>query len=284
MRLRPKKTPARQTQTCSGDTPVTATCMSNAKNVLVFEANLVTNYLKQSKQLIRHAGQTENKQGKKDEFVYAAEHMLAAIGGNLSAPFCGKNAADPNARKIQKRKLNLHLENYDKLMNCSNAIQENCTVPADAYNATKLVKIKECNSSLEEFRTFTKTCMTNAMKTDATGQCNCWAEAKTKMDAIKDLKCSINNEKKKVTEEKRKCIDTFIKCKKMEDESINLIHTCMDDHSMHIINQTAESLHSGAMKDTGKALAGAEEKAKAVVSGEIDLGKQLDTDPYNDNK
>ena len=280
----PKKTLARQTLTCSGDSPVSSTCMSNAKSVLVFEATLVTNYLKQSKQLIRHAGQTENKMGKKGEFVHAAEHMLMAIGGNLSAPLCGKKAVDPDARKIQKRKLDLHLENYDKLMNCSAAIKENCTVPTEAYNETMLLDVKKCNSSMEEYRTFTKTCMTEAMKNDATGQCDCWAEAKTKMDAIRVLKCSINKEKKKVTADKKMCVETFIKCKKMEDESINLIYTCMNDHSMHIINQTAASLNSGAMKDTGKALAGAEETAKAVMAGEVDLGKQLDTDPYNDHK
>jgi len=279
-----KKFPTRQTQTCSVDSPVSKTCMENAKDVLVFEANLVTNYLKQSKQLLRHAGQADNKMGKKGQFEHAAEHMLMAIGGNLSKPLCGKNSSDSETRNKQNRKLDLHLENYDKLMNCSNAIKENCTVPPEAYNDTMLVKVKECNSSLEEYRKFTKTCLTDAMKKNATGQCNCWAEAKAKMDAIKVLKCSINKEKKKVTEEKKNCVSTFIKCKKMEDESINLIYTCMSDHSMHIINQTAASLHSGAMKDTGKALAGADETAKAVVSGEVDLGKQLDTDPYNDHK
>eukprot|EP00091_Calanus_sinicus_P012408 TRINITY_DN2799_c0_g1_i2.p1 TRINITY_DN2799_c0_g1~~TRINITY_DN2799_c0_g1_i2.p1 ORF type:complete len:128 (-),score=31.11 TRINITY_DN2799_c0_g1_i2:85-468(-) len=90
--------------------------------------------------------------------------------------------------------------------------------------------------------------------------------------------------KKKVTSDKRACVAAFGKCKKMEDESVKLIHTCMDDHSMKLINQTAASLHSGAMKDTGKALGEAEDTAKAVIAGEVNIGKQLDEDPYNDNK
>jgi len=271
-------------QTCSGTTPVTSTCMENAKNVLVYEETQVTNYLKQSKQLIRHGAQADSKRGKKGEFVEAAEHMMMAIGGNMSAPLCGNNASDSTTRQRQQRALDLHLENYEKLMNCSSAIQEACTVPEKAYNETALVKIKACNSSMEEYRTFTKTCQTTEMKNDATKQCACWAEAKTKMNAIKAQKCSINNEKKQVTAEKRKCVKTFGKCKKMEDQSVELIHVCMADHSMRLINQTAESLHLAAMTDTGKELATADETAKDVLSGNADMSKQFDNDPYNDHE
>merc|ERR1711892_1524809 len=78
-----KKKTTNPRQTCSGTTPVSSTCIENAMNVLVFERIQVTNYLKQSKQLIRHGTQADNKRGKKGEFVHAAEHMLMAIGGNL---------------------------------------------------------------------------------------------------------------------------------------------------------------------------------------------------------
>jgi len=281
-KLKGKKSISRQT--CSGTTPVTSTCMDDAKNVLVYEETQVTNYLKQSKQLIRHGAQADSKRGKKGEFVDAAEHMMMAIGGNMSAPLCGNNASDSTTRQRQQRALDLHLENYEKLMNCSAAIQEACTVPEKAYNETALVKIKACNSSMEEYRTFTKTCQTTEMKNDATKQCECWAEAKTKMNAIKAQKCSINNEKKQVTAEKRKCVKIFGKCKKMEDQSVELIHVCMADHSMRLINQTAESLHLAAMTDTGKELAAADETAKDVLSGNADMSKQFDNDPYNDHE
>ena len=100
--------------------------------------------------------------------------------------------------------------------------------------------------------------MVEGMKVNATLQCACWAEAKTKMDAIKALKC----------ETKKACVKVFHDCKKMEDESVNLIHKYMDDHSMHLINQTAEILHAGALKDAGVALDGADEGAKQVIDGE----------------
>merc|ERR1719481_2270115 len=64
-----KKTLSRQSTTCSGTTPVTSTCLDNAKNVLVYEETQVTNYLKQSKQLIRHGAQADSK-GERKENLY----------------------------------------------------------------------------------------------------------------------------------------------------------------------------------------------------------------------
>ena len=86
------------------------------------------NFIKQSKTLLRHKNQTNNKQGKKGEFEEAAVHMLIAVGGNISNPICGSNSTDSVVRKREQRDLQLHLENYDKLKNCSAAIDEACTV------------------------------------------------------------------------------------------------------------------------------------------------------------
>ena len=41
---------------------------------------------------------------------------------------------------------------------------------------------------------------------------------------------------------KKKCIETFQACKKMEDKSVESVYYCMEDHSMSFINQTSESL------------------------------------------
>ena len=84
--------------------------MENAKKVLVYEGTQVTNYLKQSKQLIRHGAQADSKRGKKGEFVNATKHMIIAIGGNISAPLCGNNATDlTTQQRQQKRQYNLLL-------------------------------------------------------------------------------------------------------------------------------------------------------------------------------
>jgi len=41
--------------------------------------------------------------------------------------------------------------------------------------------------------------------------------------------------------------------KKTEDAAIELIHTCMHDHSNELINQTAQGLHDAA-KEAGREL------------------------------
>merc|ERR1719320_1286409 len=271
-------------QSCSGTTPVSSTCLENAALVLLYEKNQVTNYLKQSKQLIRHKNMTDNKLIKKGEFKRSANHMLMAIGGNLSNPICGENSTDSTARKRQQRALDLHLDYYSKLNNCSDVIHEACDVPNDLHNETSLEKIKECNTTKEEFRILTKTCQTEEMKNNASMQCDCWAGAKEKMKELQSLKCETNKAKKEVTANKRKCNKVFSNCKKMEDFSVFLIYTCMNDHSLHLINQTAESLHNGAMQDASKELDGADQVAKQVLDGgDHDMGKHFDHDPYNDH-
>ena len=112
------------------------------------------------------------------------------------------------------------MDYYNQLNNCSAAIHEACDVPDHLHNDTSLEKIKECNTTKEDFRKFTKTCQTKAMKTNATAQCACWAEAKTKMNAIKALKCEIDEKKKEVSANKKRCTKVFSNCKKMEDFSL----------------------------------------------------------------
>ena len=146
--------------------------------------------------------------------------MLMAIGGNLSKPICGENTTDPEVRRRQQRDLDLHMDYYNQLNNCSAAIHEACDVPENLHNDTSLEKIKQCNTTKEDFRKFTKTCQTEAMKTNASTQCTCWAEAKTKMNAIKALNCEIDEKKKEVSANKKRCTTFFSNCKKMEDFSL----------------------------------------------------------------
>ena len=258
----------KQRQSCNGNTPVPRSCMENAASVLIFEKNQVTNYLKQSKQLIGHKNITDNKLAKKGEFEDSANHMRIAIGGNLSNPICGANSTDPNIRKIIQRSLNLPLTSYYQLTNCSAAINEACDVPDALYNKTSLEKIKECNTTMENFKNFTKTCQTDLMKENATVQCDCWTVAKQKMKELQALECETNKVKKEVTANKRKCNKVFSECKKLEDSSVSLIYNCMNDHSLPLINQTAQSMHDGVIKDASKTLNGTKKVSKQVVDGQ----------------
>ena len=113
---------------CNATNPVSRHCMENAMYVLLFEANQVKNYFKQSMQFLRHTNFTFQKLAKKGRFEEAAEHMLAAMGGNISNPICGENLTTTEEREIQQRDLDLQMKNYTQLANCSVAIIEACTV------------------------------------------------------------------------------------------------------------------------------------------------------------
>merc|ERR1719309_1930027 len=161
-RKKVKKSDRKSRQTCSGDTPVTSTCTLHAQEVLVYEANQVTNYLKQSKQLLRHANQTGSKKEKKGNLEEAAKHILIAVGGNTTNPSCG----DANATRLfgNERALDITLGNYDTLMNCSSSVEEACTPPPKSYNADIEKTIESCTAKMDKFRTKTKSCMTEEMK------------------------------------------------------------------------------------------------------------------------
>merc|ERR1712142_1358132 len=102
-------------------------------------------------------------------------------------------------------------------------------------------------------------------------QCNCWAEAKKKVNILKAEKCETNQAKKAVKANKVKCREVFKICKKIEDESVKLIYNCMHRQ----INQTAKGLHGEIAKAVTKTLAQLEETAKKVLDGEPDEIKQL---------
>jgi len=266
-RKKVKKSDRKSRQTCSGDTPVTSTCTLHAQEVLVYEANQVTNYLKQSKQLLRHANQTGSKKEKKGNFEEAAKHILIAVGGNTTNPSCGDANATATRLFGNERALDITLGNYDTLMNCSSSVEEACTPPPKSYNADIEKTIESCTAKMDKFRTKTKSCMTEEMKKDATKQCKCWSEANTQREDIKKDKCTINDKKKAVTKQKKVCTDAFKVCKKAEDASVKLIETCMGDHSMPLLNMTGASLNSGAMDDTKQELDKAEDTAKEIVEG-----------------
>ena len=109
-------------------------------------------------------------------------------------------------------------------------------------------------------------------------QCTCWGKAMLLKDKIQDLNCKINNEKNQTTINKNACVAVFRSCKNIEDASVAMIDSCMDDHSMGVLNMTAQSLNAGAMNDTAKALEDAADQAKELLDGGGDIGKQLDPD------
>ena len=218
---------------------------------LAYEGNQVSNYIKQAKRLDNHQSISSNKLTKKGEFFSAAKHMLWAIGGNISDPKCGQTTNDTKRMERQSRDLKSTIGNYAKLLNCSNTIHEACdlNLKNGSYNHDDHTEnMTLCRKYKTDFINVSKECQSAKDMKNATLQCDCWARAAKDVLLIKKLKCETKDKQKIVTKHKNDCIKAFGVCKKMEDEAIELIHTCMHDHSNELINQTAASLHAAAEK------------------------------------
>merc|ERR1712142_135917 len=239
----------KQSSVSCPSTAVNTNCLENAMMSLAYEKNQVTNYIKQAKRLDNHQNISSNKLTKKNEFESAAKHMLWAIGGNLSDPKCGEETNDTKRAARQQRGLKDSIANYQKLYNCSNSIKEACdiTLKNDTYDKDDHAEeIEKCRLLKSDFINVSKECVSAKDQANATLQCECWAKAAKDMGDIKKLKCETKKKQKLVTEHKNQCIKAFGKCKKMEDEAIELIHICMHDHSNDFINQTAAGLNQAA--------------------------------------
>jgi len=235
---------------------VSELCIQDAMLSLAYEKNQVTNYIKQAKRLDNHENISANKLTKKDEFSSAAKHMLWAIGGNLSNPLCGETTTDTKRQERLNRDLKSSIANYYKLLNCSNSINEACDLKQknESYSHDDHTEnMTLCRTYKADFIKVSKECVSNKDQANATLQCECWHKAAKDVAIIKKLKCATKAQQKIVTQHKNDCIKAFGKCKKMEDDAIELIHTCMHDHSNNFINQTAQGLHDAAEK-AGRAM------------------------------
>jgi len=249
---------SKRNTTCSNET-VAETCLENAMLALNYEKNQVTNYLKQAARLKGHKNIKEKKLFKQGEFMAAADHLIFAVGGNMSNPKCG----DPNdnsteALATKAREFEYILSNYTQLQNCSNAITEACTLSNETFNDSHQDELDVCNQTKWKFILDSRKChKLQAKSTNATEICECWNQAAEDVETIKAKNCETKKKQVAITKQKNFCKKVFKNCKDMEDHSIHLTWHCMHDHSMHLLNQTSKTIHEGIIKDA-KALTGEE--------------------------
>jgi len=261
-------------QTCAGSV-VGEICLLNAQTVLLFEANQVGNYDKQSIRMRNQVRQTGNKLAKRGDFAEAAKHLSMAVGGDMASPECGSKSASAAELAKFAEELVMIQSNYTQLNNCSIAITEACTMSNETYNEAYVEGMNNCSKVQKDFKKLTKECLDNESNTVSSGQveleetrrCTCWANAATAMEDLKAAKCDHKGRQKAVKEAKNVCVEVFKKCKKMEDMSHYLVHECMDDHSMKLLNQTGKGLHEHAMEHAKEAAA--KEAAAKEGRGEV---------------
>merc|ERR1711936_1532829 len=268
LRKQRRKKQRKQTkQDSCTSTQANYTCMAAALKGLLFEQQQITNYLKQSKTLERHQDVSGNKQGKKNAFQEAEEHLLWAIGGDIDNPVCGPSDTSDSKynSSLYEYEKNLAVESYKILKDCDIAIEKACNISnLDGYDKDGHAENTTlCQDMKKDAIANNKRCQ--SLTEDASAQCACWINQTRVIDKIKEFKCQVKSNQKLVTQFKNKCIDTFKECKKKEDKSVESVYFCMHDHSMKFINQTTESLANAAAKNSKTALERAEIGGKNVL-------------------
>merc|ERR1711983_735959 len=171
---------------------------------------------KQAKLLERHQSLSGNKAGKKDQFKDAEDHLLWAVGGNMSNPKCGPNDTSTSKYNstLYEYELNLAKQSYAILINCSDAIHAACNISnLEGYDQDGHAEnMTICRNLKKEAIGNNDRCQ--SLTEDVTAQCNCWINQTLLIDKIKEFKCNTKENQKLVTNHKKKCIDTFKVCSK----------------------------------------------------------------------
>jgi hypothetical protein len=204
-----------------GTTGVNDTCLTNAVEALNFAKNQINNFFKQKKRMESHDKITGNKLGKQGNFNESAEHMMMAMGGNMSNPTCGES------NSTSSRSMDEAMSTYNTLNNCSESIKEACTMPNMTMNTTFLAI---CENVYNLSKIASDDCRTNTnYTTNGPLACNCWEKAAIGIQLAKDYGCTKYgaDTAKAVKAEKKKCTAAFSACKKAEDSAVALTHTCM---------------------------------------------------------
>jgi len=230
---------------------VPAVCIFNAQKVLNYERLQVTNYLKQAARLKGHKKINAKKAAKKDNFEHAAGHLVLAIGGDLNNPKCGDPTDNSTeALKIKAEEIEFIMSNYTQLKNCSAAVEEACTITNETFNASHEAKIDFCNATKWQFILNSRECFKLQVQSTNTSEiCKCWDTQAAAVEAIKAERCLTKEKQNIITAQKNLCKKVFKRCREMEDHSVHLTYHCMWDHTMHLINQTAKTIHESVLDD-----------------------------------
>jgi len=249
-RKRKKKPSGEKIKKCPANR-VPAVCLFNAQKVLNYERFQVTNYLKQAARLRGHKKINTKKAGKKGDFEHAAGHLVFAIGGDLDNPKCGDPLDNSTeALAVKAKEYEYIMSNYTQLKNCSAAIEEACTITNQTFNATHEERIDFCNATKWEFIMNSRAChKLQVQSNNATEICECWDTQAAAVEAIKSEKCLTKKKQNLITAQKNFCKRVFKHCREMEDHSVHLTYHCMWDHSMHLINQTAKTIHESVINN-----------------------------------
>ena len=195
-------------------------CFEKSVTIMRMWKDVISSFERKKKRMEKQNSTGVNKSGKKGVFGPIALRLIEVGGGDRSAPSCGGRTGNAGARQLR----NL----TDTLSACEADIQDSC----GSFTQPNMTKLSECVKVTEKFKTGARNCVDMTIgtnKTNADTACMCWTDADLDKTVEAAKNCQITTEAQTIAGELRKCIATFSKCRKFEDDVITAITACSSD-------------------------------------------------------
>jgi len=235
----------------SGRSTVASTCFESAMFYMKIWKDVVGNFEKQRKRMIKQNKTGGNKSGKKGLFAPIAHRLVDIGGGNKSNMSCGGSYGNKGAAQLQ---------NLTKtLFDCEKDVNASCN-PANIPQPN-FTFINTCKALVDNFTTEATTCLGKTMgskKTNVSDACTCWTGMVLNMTSATLKNCKASKESSAITAALKNCTSAFGRCRKFEDGAITAISSCTqttDKMTKKAANLAANNASMTAAKEKMNSLA-----------------------------
>jgi len=215
-------------------------CFETSIQYMKIWKDVVGNFEKQFKRIVKQNSTGSSKSGKKGAFASIGLKLVDVGGGNKSNLSCAGSYSSSGAKQIA---------NLTKtLFNCEMNINASCN-PSNLPQPN-MTFLNECDNLTKTFKTAAESCLMKsfgANKTTSALACACWTadSLNTTVNAIKS--CKASTEAKAMAAALKNCTSAFSTCRKFEDDAGSLISTCSSSSTKLLAKAGLLSANSAAM-------------------------------------
>merc|ERR1711936_472540 len=220
------------------------TCFESAIFYMKIWKDVVGNFEKQRKRMVKQNKTGGNKSGKKGLFAPIAHRLVDIGGGNKSNMSCGGSYGNKGAAQLQ---------NLTKtLFDCEKDVNASCN-PA-VFPQPNFTFINHCKELVDNFTKDATVCLGKSVggsKTNPSDACSCWTGEMLNMTAATLKDCKASKESSAITQALKACTTAFGKCRKFEDAASTAIMSCASDSSK-LTKKAANLAANNASMNTAK--------------------------------
>jgi len=244
---------------------ITETCFEQSITIMKMWKDVISNFEKQKKRMVKQNETAEKKAGKKSQFGPIGQMLVEAGGGNKSALSCGGSTTNDGAKQLK----NL-TDTLDACKDDINAVCDPANIPQP-----NMTFIMMCDDLVTQFKTGAQECLGKTLgvnKTDATEACSCWTNPGLDAVVQQAKMCKASDEAKAIAAALKKCTSAFGKCRKFEDDANTAISACSSDTSKLTAKATTLTANSAAVtaaKDKVASLASSNSTRRLVRAASI---------------